>query len=1169
LTYSINFTSDGSVTSSAGIVSENKVINIPAGLTVQLTTTSNNGCNLTKTVNAPLCNCPSIDAPISGGDKNICKGQAIPNLNVIVGDNTTADWYDANQVIVASGTLSFRPITMGIYYVQARNLLNNCVSTTRTSIQLSVNTLPSLNVAAAVCSPDLLTYSVSFTSDGVVTSSAGIVSAGGVSSIPIGTNITLTTSNNAGCSSIQTINSPICTCPNVNIPISGGDKTICTGQTIPSLSVNIGENEVAEWYDAPSGGNLLVTGQNFIPSSEVFNGGLFYVQARNLTNNCISNTRALVKLNVNSKGEIPEISASKNPLILGETAILSISNCNGAISWNTGEKTNTISVRPKETTVYSAICTANGDCIGGKGEITIEVKAPKIGISASPNVVCVGGSTTLNMTGCINEAEPVNKIYWTSNEYGRRDEVMPTFNGIIQTVLFTGHCVTSAGEAIETITVSVRQPQDFQVIASKNPIILGESTILSATGCDGIVSWLNGQATGNPITVWPTSQNTEYIAECLSSKACGGKGKISIQVKPPSIAVTGKDVCWGAKPMLTQTGCASSYYWVVWKKDDFSDAKAIENPNTYSITEPTRFKVACSTTAGEGSGEILIRPIPLPETPKIIPNKGTYFSGETVELNVQNCSGYLAWSTGENGISQIRVKPSKTSTYTVNCQSSAGCNTQNSIEVIIKTPSPKVKDITLCYGETLVLNSGCVNNAGLWTENWLDIPNRITRKEGEKIEMITSNTFGVSCEGEAGLSEMVAFLVTVKPQVIAPEIQSKKRIIVKGESLELIANGCIATVWMDDKNTVFSEKSNKLTVLPTVSTTFSARCFIDGCYGDFTNFKVSVRPTKPKIKVSLDTLCIGNSTTISAHNCENGGILKWLENDNSLQEFTISPQKNTTFKAVCISLESTESLPLISDTTIVKIKVYQTPKKPVINGETVIIKGEKTTLSAKGCQENILWNTGEKSQSITVRPDKNTIYTATCGVWQCISDTAMIKIRVRPRQIEIQTNNGVQGYSITDTICLNKQLIIRTVNQCDGTIVWSNGHNGETIQVIGSRFETQKYSLYCINTDAEKSDESTAIITVLDYNVSDAIAYPNPTTGKLYIKSKGCIDGVRLILYSQRGEKLYEGGGQERYLDSIVLDLYHLPSETYILHIIGTDGNKPMILKKRIIKVNN
>jgi hypothetical protein len=102
LTYTINFTSIGTATSSSGTVSGNTVINIPAGLDAQLIATSSAGCAVTKIVNSPICNCPVINAPVSGGNKSICQGQTIPSLSVSVGINETADWYDANGILVAS-----------------------------------------------------------------------------------------------------------------------------------------------------------------------------------------------------------------------------------------------------------------------------------------------------------------------------------------------------------------------------------------------------------------------------------------------------------------------------------------------------------------------------------------------------------------------------------------------------------------------------------------------------------------------------------------------------------------------------------------------------------------------------------------------------------------------------------------------------------------------------------------------------------------------------------------------------------------------------------------------------------------------------------------------------------------------------------------------------------
>ncbi|PWJ60358.1 putative secreted protein (Por secretion system target) [Dyadobacter jejuensis] len=58
-TYNVSFTSDGTVSSSAGTVSGNMVINIPEGTNVVITSTSANGCGVAqKTVTSPNCALP-------------------------------------------------------------------------------------------------------------------------------------------------------------------------------------------------------------------------------------------------------------------------------------------------------------------------------------------------------------------------------------------------------------------------------------------------------------------------------------------------------------------------------------------------------------------------------------------------------------------------------------------------------------------------------------------------------------------------------------------------------------------------------------------------------------------------------------------------------------------------------------------------------------------------------------------------------------------------------------------------------------------------------------------------------------------------------------------------------------------------------------------------------
>ena len=112
------------------------------------------------------------------------------------------------------------------------------------------------------------------------------------------------------------------------------------------------------------------------------------------------------------------------------------------------------------------------------------------------------------------------------------------------------------------------------------------------------------------------------------------------------------------------------------------------------------------------------------------------------------------------------------------------------------------------------------------------------------------------------------------------------------------------------------------------------------------------------------------------------------------------------------------------------------------------------------------------------------------------------------------------------------------------------------------------YTVFCVDTHGEKSDNSSASVFVRDYNINDVIVFPNPTTRKITIKSRGCISGALFKLWTIKGELLYEGAGNEQFQDRVIIDLFDLPSAEYILQIIGNDNGKEIIISKRIVKFN-
>ncbi|TAG34143.1 MAG: hypothetical protein EAZ32_19890, partial [Cytophagia bacterium] len=215
LTYSVSFTSNGTVTTSAGTISGNTVSGIPIATSVTLTATSSPGCVTTLLVTPPVCTCPVVNPPV-GTNRAICVGQPIPALTVTVGAGETVDWFSGptgSGVIILPNSLSYTPMGAGTFYAETRNIATNCKSLTRTAVTLTVNPLPTLSLTgSATCAPNLLTYSVSFTSNGTVTTSAGTISGNTVSGIPIATSVTLTATSSPGCVTTLLVTPPVCTC---------------------------------------------------------------------------------------------------------------------------------------------------------------------------------------------------------------------------------------------------------------------------------------------------------------------------------------------------------------------------------------------------------------------------------------------------------------------------------------------------------------------------------------------------------------------------------------------------------------------------------------------------------------------------------------------------------------------------------------------------------------------------------------------------------------------------------------------------------------------------------------------------------------------------------------------------------------------------------------------
>ena len=245
----------------------------------------------------------ALPPPTSNGDITECEQNPIQTLTASATPPSGAHvvWYTAS-----SGGSPVSPTlnTVGnvTYYGESvDNSDSNRRSLFRTAVELTILPRPTISVSTSptcvfrLFSPT--TYRLGVTvSTGTVTSTAGTVTntSGNtwtITDVPSGTNIVATVTDANGCTNELPVTAPNCACPVVSAPTSGGNESYCTGDAVPSISASVGFGETVDWYDAPSGGTLLLLGNTtYTPSGP----GTFYAEARNTSTNCRSGARTAI-----------------------------------------------------------------------------------------------------------------------------------------------------------------------------------------------------------------------------------------------------------------------------------------------------------------------------------------------------------------------------------------------------------------------------------------------------------------------------------------------------------------------------------------------------------------------------------------------------------------------------------------------------------------------------------------------------------------------------------------------------------------------------------------------------------------------------------------------------------------------------------------------------------
>jgi len=112
---------------------------------------------------------------------------------------------------------------------------------------------------------------------------------------------------------------------------------------------------------------------------------------------------------------------------------------------------------------------------------------------------------------------------------------------------------------------------------------------------------------------------------------------------------------------------------------------------------------------------------------------------------------------------------------------------------------------------------------------------------------------------------------------------------------------------------------------------------------------------------------------------------------------------------------------------------------------------------------SFLWSTGETTESITVSPDEDTLYSVTVTNCNGCSGTDEVMVLVKSAAVDAGDDQNV---------CLGETITLSATGE--GTFLWSTGETTETITVTPA--ETTTYTVTATNGSCEASDSITVVV---------------------------------------------------------------------------------------------
>lgn len=818
--------------SNAGGVTTNTVTVNPTSNTVYTVTGSNGACSVVKTVTVTVSTItPTVS--LTSNKNNICSGV------VVTFSANASSTHTLSPGGSTAATVTITPSSTTIYTLTSSQ--GSCKATD--TLTIFVTPTPTLSIAASttVCSGVSDTLRASGASTYTWSANLGSVHT---SSVVVNTvyngpggatfNTYTVSSINGACAATKTISITTYYAPVVTPQIS---QEVCGGSSVAGYNLHNFSNRTGTayyWTNDNTAIGLAASGTTTAifsytaPTVSSQQVGVINAWAVSTgLGNCVGNTETFT-ITIDPS---PTVTVTGSTTLCGGSAPV-VLTANGAntFTWSAnagGVNTNTVSVSPSSTTIYTVSGSYTNSCTNSS-TFTITT-SPQINISNSGNV-CAGSTATLTASGA-------NTYTWSTSDLVSTVSVNPTSN---TTYSVSGTDINGCvGAAVTTVSVN---PSPTVTINGGAAVCYGTSEVLTANGAN-TYTW-STSSISNTVSVSPVS-NTVYSVTGTNSNGCSGTATATVIVNAsPTIVISGVGtICLGTTEILTATG-ASTYTW---------NTSNISNTVSISPTTNTNYSVTgtdANGCLGTTSTSVVVNP-----TPTItISGVGTICAGDTETL-VANGAMTYTWNTADYG-SALVISPTTNTLYSITGTDINGCSGSSSFIVSVNPlPVVAVNSPDICIGSTATL---VATGANTYTWN--------TGASGQSLTTTptVSTNYTVIGTDVNNCTNVAIALVNVNslPVVIAYASDTS---ICAGQSDTLKGSGALTYTWSSGitDNMAFTPSVSQIY---TVTGTDASSCI------NTNTVNVTVNPL-PQVSLSItDSVVCDNGSVVNLAGSPSGGV---------------------------------------------------------------------------------------------------------------------------------------------------------------------------------------------------------------------------------------------------------------------------------------------------------